>query len=84
MSSYDQSVVSNTSGGIGDLSPCTHEQADTRIFVHCLNSVRESNKRLLIHTVDTDLAVIAISVFRRLSVCEIWIAFRSGKAFRYI
>ena len=84
MSSYDQSVVSNTSGDIGDLSPCMHEEADTRIFVHCLDSVRESNKMLLIRTVDTDLAVIAISVFRRLSASEIWIAFRSGKEFRYI
>ena len=84
MSSYDQSVVSNTSRDIGDLSPCTHEEADTRIFVHCLDSVRESNKRPLIRTVDTDVAVIAISVFRRLSASEIWIAFHSGKAFRYI
>ena len=84
MSSYDQSVVSNTSRDIGDLSPCTHEEADTRIFVQCLDSVGESNKRLLIRTVDTDLAVIAISLSRRLSASEIWIAFRSGKAFRYI
>ena len=36
--SYDQSVVSNTRGDIGDLSPCTLEEADTRIFVHCLDS----------------------------------------------
>ena len=64
MSSYDQSVVSNTSGDIGDLSPCTHEKADTRIFVHCVDSVRESNERLMIRTVYTDLAVIAISGFR--------------------
>ena len=30
------------------------------------------------------MAVIAISVFRRLIAREIWIAFHSGKAFRYI
>ena len=84
ISSYDQSVLGSKSGDIGDLWPCTHEEADKRIFVHCLDSVRESNKRLLIRTVDTDVAVIAIYVFRRLSASEIWIAFRSGKAFRYI
>ena len=55
-----------------------------RIFVHFLDSVREGNKRLLIRTVDTDVVVIAISVFRRLCTSEIWIAFGSGKAFRYI
>ena len=38
----------------------------------------------MIRTVDTDVGVIAIYVFRRLSASEIWIAFRSGKAFRYI
>ena len=49
-----------------------------------LDSVREGNKRLLICTVDTDVVVIAISVFWRLSASKIWIAFGSGKAFRYI
>ena len=77
-------MVSKPNGDIGNLSPCTHEEADTRIFVHCLDSVREGNNRLLICTVDTDVVVIAISVFRRLSASEIWIAFGSGKAFRYI
>ena len=77
-------MVSNTSGDTGVLSPCTHEEADTGIFVHQLDSEREGNKRLLIHTVDTDVTVIAISVFRRLSASEIWIVLGSGKAFRYI
>ena len=82
--SYDQSVVSKPNGDIGNLSPCTHEEADSRIFVHCLDSVTEGNKRPLICTVDTDVVDIAISVFRWLSASEIWIAFGSGKAFRYI
>ena len=82
--SYDQSVVSKPNEDIGNLSPCTHEEADARIFVHCLDSVREGNKRPLICKVDTDVVVIAISVFRWLSASEIWIAFGSGKAFRYI
>ena len=84
ISSYDQSVGSNTSGDIGDSSPCTHEEADTRVFVHCLDSVREGTKKLLIRTVDTDVVVMAISVFQRLSASEIWIAFGSSKAFRHI
>ena len=41
------------------------------------------NKRPLICKVDADVVVIAISVFRWLSASEIWIAFGSGKAFRY-
>ena len=82
--SYDQSVVSKPNEDIGNLSPCTHEEADARIFVHCLDSVREGNKRPLICKVDTDVVVIVISVFRWLSASEIWIAFGSGKAFRYI
>ena len=41
--SYDQSVVSKPNEDIGNLSPCTHEEAVARIFVHCLDSVREGN-----------------------------------------
>ena len=43
--SCDQRVASNTSGDIGDLLRCTHEEADTRIFVPFLDSVTEENKR---------------------------------------
>ena len=67
----DQRVASNISGDIGDLLRCTHTEADKRIFVQFLDSVREENKRLLIHTVDTDVLVIAISLFRRLSASKI-------------
>ena len=59
--SHDQSVVSKPNGDIGNLSPCTHEEADSRIFVHYLDSVREGNKRPLICTVDTDVVVTAIA-----------------------
>ena len=69
--SCDQRVASNISGDIGDLLRCTHTEADKRIFVQFLDSVREENKRLLIHTVDTDVLVIAISLFRRLSASKI-------------
>lgn len=45
---------------------------------------KRRQKRPLICTVDTDAVVIAISVLQWLSGSEIWIAFGSRKAFRYI
>ncbi len=38
----------------------------------------------MIRTVDTDVVVLAITFFHRLSVHELWIAFGVGKKYRYI
>ena len=42
--SYDQSVVSKPNVDIDNLSPRTNEEADARIFVDCLDSVREGKR----------------------------------------
>ena len=35
-------------------------------------------------TVDTDVAVIAVSLFRDIGADELWLVFGCGKSFRYI
>ena len=47
------------------------------------DAVKEGCKKVCIKTVDTDVVVIAISVSRDLRGEEIWVAFSSGKTFRY-
>ena len=42
------------------LAPCTHEEADTRIFLHVWHAVREGYKSVMIDASDTDIVVIAI------------------------
>ena len=33
-----EDVISNSRELLGDISPCSHEEADTRIFVHASNA----------------------------------------------
>ena len=53
------------------LSPCNHEEADTRLILHVLNGSFCGFKKISIVTVDTDLD-------------ELWIEFGVGKNKRYL
>lgn len=66
------------------LSPCSHEEADTRLILHAADAARNGIKRVLIKTVDTDVVVLAVAHRQRISCDELWIAFGTGKHFRYI
>ena len=46
-------VLSSPSISTNNLQPCSHEEADTRIFVHVLNAVKQGHSKLMIRTVDT-------------------------------
>lgn len=74
----------NTQLDVAFLAPCLHEEADTRIFVHAADAARNGHRTLLVRTVDTDVVVIAIALVGRMNVDELWIAFGSGKSFRYL
>ena len=66
------------------LAPCTHEEADTRIMLHLEDVAREKYNTLMIRTVDTDVVILAIATVQHLSLSELWIAFGTGKNFRYL
>ena len=44
------------------VSPCLHEEADTRIFVYDRDAAIEGSKALVIKANDTDIVVIAVPV----------------------
>ena len=63
------------------LTPCNHEEADTRICVHVKELVLKSHKVVLVDTVDTNVVVIAISCCNELSLFgleKLWIEFGVG------
>ena len=66
------------------ISPCNHEEADTRVIIHAFDAARKGSQKLLIRTVDTDILVLAIAYVERLGVQELWVAFGTGKKFRYL
>ena len=66
------------------MSPCLHEEADTRILLHAMDAARKSFSRILLRTVDTDVVVLAVSSCVYLDDTEIWVAFGVGNHLRYI
>lgn len=76
-------VLCNHPADLSVLEPCSHEEADTRMMLHVANAADAGSSRVMIKTVDTDVIVLAIACFRRMSLSELWVAFGSGKHLRY-
>ena len=66
------------------LTPCDHEEADTRIIVHLADAVNKGYKKILVRTVDTDVVVLAVAAAAKVDIEELWIAFGTAKSFRHI
>ena len=84
VSTYEDMVVSNGSVGVSTLLPCTQEEADTTIFFHILNTNVSGSTRVLVRTADTDVAVIAVALFTKLNLRELWLWFGTGNKQQYI
>ena len=61
------------------LAPCTHEEADTRLMVHALDSASNGYKRLKIRSDDTDVVVLAIAIANTLPADQVWVTYGTGK-----
>ena len=46
--------------------------------------MKQGHKKIVIQTADTDVVALAVSVVEEIKVEELWVAFRTGKHFRYI
>ena len=82
LSTYHDNVLYNLPCDTSRLAPCT--QADTHIFHHLEDIVKETRDKVTIRTVDTDVVVLALAASRRLSHIHLWIAYGVGKHFRYL
>ena len=60
-----------------ELSPCNHEEADTRMILH-IEDILISGKSVVMRTVDTDVLVLAIAASIRHENKEIWVWFGTG------
>ena len=66
------------------LAPCDHKEADTRMILHMADAVNKGFKRIVLHTVDTDVAVLSVAAAAaatklHVHIEELWIAFGTGK-----
>ena len=69
------------------LAPCNHEEAGTRMFVHARHAVSHGHRMVMLKANDTDVLVIAITVFPVLKdqgLEKMWLAFGQGNDTRFI
>lgn len=81
------SVLSTNEIPLEGLDKCSHEEADSRIFVHAKYAVLQGSKTVMVKANDTDIVVIAISTFpilQSLGLVELWVAFGQGQNLRWI
>ena len=84
-STVDDQVVCSSRGSITSaLAPCSHEEADSMIFVHIQNMAQQGYTKVMIRTVDTGVVVIAVAKFLQIGLKELWVAFGSSKNYRHI
>ena len=80
-----EDVKCSSSLNIESLCPSNHEEADTRIFLHARHAAESGHRNISIRTVDTDVVVIAINMFKTLAIIEeLWIEFGAGKHKRWL
>ena len=65
LSTSDTIVLSSSVGVTPEISPCTHEEADTKIILHASDCAQQGINDIILCTVDTDVIVLTISLFRR-------------------
>ena len=65
-------------------SPCTHEEADTRIFVHLNDPVRKGCSNIAIRAPHTDIIILASALFEDIVAHKLWVHFGTNKRLRII
>ena len=75
---------------MGRLAPCNHEEANTRMLLHAADAVQCGFTKILLHSVDTDVLILAVAFVEKLKepqgdqTIELWVGFGTGAHLRYI
>ena len=80
-------LSNHTQVNLSEISPCNHEEADTRIFLHVKDAVKAGFKTAIISANDTDVLVITVATFLQLQELghqKMWLAFRQGRNLKWI
>ena len=71
VTTYNGRIFSSDGNKPATLSPCNHEDEDYRALLDCENMSKERVNQATIITADTEVVVIATSVFSELSLLEL-------------
>jgi len=83
----EEDAVSNRTINLAGVALCSHEEADTRIFVHARHATEAGSKVIMVKASDTDVVVIAVSVLQalqELGLQQLWVAFGQGQNLRWV
>ena len=64
ISTIGNSAITNGNCDLSFIAPSNQEEADTRMLLHAKDASQSSMKKVLIHTVDTDVVAISTILFR--------------------
>ena len=73
VSTRGDSVITNMADECPQLSPCSQEEADSRMLLHVAGCAREGHKHVRIKTIDTNVVVLAVAFFKQLHLEELWV-----------
>jgi hypothetical protein len=79
----DQVVVYGKPVEYSSISPCTHEEADTRLVLHVAHACSIGHQRACIRIVDSDV-VISCAQFDAIGLQELWIVLGTNENMRII
>ena len=71
------------------LAPSSHEEADTRMFIHAADAIQSGFTKIIVRSVDTDVLVLAVALVQKLQALasesiQLWVAFGTGEHLRYL
>ena len=66
------------------VSPCSHEEADTRLILHVFSAIESGKSRLLVKTVDSDVLVLCIATASKHPSVKLWVEYGTGKNLRFV
>ena len=69
---------------IAGLSPCKHEEADTRMLLHMEDAVKQGYIKVSVRTVYTDVIVLVVTAAECLNRDELWVSFGTRKRFKFL
>ena len=75
MTTYLETVLSNRNISLTTFEPCNHPVADTRIILHLAHASEHGHTAAYIHTVDSDVVVLAVRYFSTFGLSELWVRF---------
>ena len=78
LATQGENVIFSSTIDIDRFPPCNHEEANTRMFLHLKDFSATEHRKVSLKTVDTDVVIIATSLFHKLDLEELGIEFGTG------